>query len=195
MLISELTPVPVAALPIAEFRDHLRLGTGFSDDAVQDPLLERYLRAAIAAIEARTGKALFERTFLWKLSSWRGLQREELPVAPVSAIGSATIIEADGGETPIPATSYGLDVDTHHSAIVARGLGLPTIPVAGSVEIQFTAGFGTTWDDIPPALCQAVLILAADYHEHRHAEGDAMSVRVMQLIAPFRPMRLFGRRS
>lgn len=195
MLISELTPVPTADLPIAEFRDHLRLGTGFSDDALQDPLLERHLRAAIAAVEAKTGKALYQRSFLWKLASWRGLQREELPVAPVSAVLSVKIIEADGDETLVPATSYVLVEDAHHPAIVARGLGLPTIPVAGSIEIEFTAGLGATWADLPPELCQAVLVLAADYYEHRHGDGVAMSTRVLQLIASFRPVRLFGRRT
>ena len=55
MLVEETT-VPAAALPIAAFKDHLRLGTGFSEDTIQDSVLEGFLRAAVAAIEARTGK-------------------------------------------------------------------------------------------------------------------------------------------
>ena len=63
MLIEE-TAVSPAALPLAEFKAHLRLGTGFADDDIQDPVLESFLRAAIAAIEGRTGKMLLERIFL-----------------------------------------------------------------------------------------------------------------------------------
>ena len=35
-------PAALAALPVADFKDHLRLGTGFADDAVQDGVLEGY---------------------------------------------------------------------------------------------------------------------------------------------------------
>ena len=53
--------VPIVAffaLPLAALRDHLRLGTGFGDDSLQDGVLEQALRGAIAAIEGRTEKAL-----------------------------------------------------------------------------------------------------------------------------------------
>jgi uncharacterized phiE125 gp8 family phage protein len=63
MMLIEETTVPDAALPVAEFKAHLRLGTGFGDDALQDPVLRSFLRAAMAAIEARTGKVLITRPF------------------------------------------------------------------------------------------------------------------------------------
>ena len=55
------SPIPLAALPLAAFRDHLRLSSGFADDTTQDALLEQYLRAAIATVEGRTGRALIAR--------------------------------------------------------------------------------------------------------------------------------------
>ena len=61
MMLTEMTTVPGAALPVQAFKDHLRLGTGFSDDGMQDGLIEAYLRAAIAAIEGRIGKVLIAR--------------------------------------------------------------------------------------------------------------------------------------
>ncbi|MGC1487410.1 MAG: hypothetical protein WA784_06440, partial [Albidovulum sp.] len=71
MMLIEQTGVLTAALPVQEFKEHLRLGTGFADDTVQDTLAETYLRAALAAIEGRIGKALLERDFLLTLSRWR----------------------------------------------------------------------------------------------------------------------------
>lgn len=44
-------------------KDHLRLGSGFADDGMQDGLIEGYLRAAMAAIEGRIGKVLLARRF------------------------------------------------------------------------------------------------------------------------------------
>lgn len=56
MMLSEVTGVPQAALPVADFKDHLRLGTGFADDSVQDALAESYLRAAVSAIEGGSAR-------------------------------------------------------------------------------------------------------------------------------------------
>ena len=53
MMLVEQTSVTSESLPVTEFKDHLRLGTGFADDGIQDVVLESYLRASIGAIEAR----------------------------------------------------------------------------------------------------------------------------------------------
>ena len=71
MLLIEQSSVATGALPIAEFRDHLRLGTGFSDSGLQNDLIETTLRSAISAIEARIGKALIEKRYLQSVSAWR----------------------------------------------------------------------------------------------------------------------------
>ncbi|MEY2961928.1 MAG: hypothetical protein RLZ60_1758, partial [Pseudomonadota bacterium] len=71
MMLVEQTTVPLAALPVAEFKGHLRLGSGFADDGLQDGVLVAALRAAIAAIEARTGKILIQRDFSWTVYRWR----------------------------------------------------------------------------------------------------------------------------
>src|SRR6056297_1223845 len=63
MMLIEETTVPQSALPLGLFKEHLRLGSGFSDDGLQDGLLEGFLRSAMAAIEGRTSKVLIERDF------------------------------------------------------------------------------------------------------------------------------------
>ena len=196
MMLVEQTEVPTVALPIAEFRDHLKLGTGYPDDAAQDVLLEQILRAAIAAVERRTGKALFLRPFLWTLAAWRGIRREELPVAPVAQITELRIVEADGTPTVVPTSAYALQPDAQRPLLCAVGLALPTVPVAGRIEILFDAGFASGWAALPHDLTQAVLLLAAHFHENRHAVGadqSALPLGVEALLAPFRPFRLFGR--
>lgn len=111
MMLVEETTVPTSALPVAEFKDHLRLGSGFSDDGVQDAVLENYLRAAMAAIEARTGKILIEREFSWTLTAWRDDRRQPLPVAPVNAISSVTLLDMQGQETAMDPDRWYLEPD------------------------------------------------------------------------------------
>ncbi len=196
MILVEETPVPVSALPIAAFREHLRLGTGFPDDTAQDTLLENMLRSALSTIETRIGKAILRRRFIWQLTAWRGLRQEELPTAPVTAILEVEVIEPDGTVTLLKPDRYVLVQDAHRPAISARGLSLPTVPVGGRLEIRFEAGFAPDWPAVPNDLKQAVFILAADYYETRGGAGSSgIPARVAELLAPYRPLRLFGRRT
>ena len=93
MMLIEETPILTAALPVAELKAHLRLGSGFAEDSLQDPVLESFLRAAIAAIEARTGKILIAREFSWTLSDWRNAEGQAMPVAPVTEILELVLID------------------------------------------------------------------------------------------------------
>jgi uncharacterized phiE125 gp8 family phage protein len=71
MMLTEVTAVPQAALPVQALKDHLRLGSGFADDGRQDALLESHLRAAMAAIEGRIAKALIRAPVPLVLEDWR----------------------------------------------------------------------------------------------------------------------------
>ncbi|HEX8375908.1 MAG TPA: hypothetical protein VF606_12100 [Geminicoccaceae bacterium] len=195
MNLVELTEVPDAGLPLARLREHLRLGTGFPDDSLQDALLAGFLRAALAAIEGRTGKALLSRSFLLTLSAWRSPERQPLPAAPVSAIVSVTLTDATGAVTSIPLSALRLEEDAMRPCLLPVGGSLPTIPQAGAARIVLTAGYGPAWEDLPPDLAQAVLMLAAHYHEYRYDvafDGGCMPFGVTALIERYRPLRLSG---
>ncbi|MBN2906133.1 MAG: hypothetical protein JXJ18_05455 [Rhodobacteraceae bacterium] len=195
MMLIEQTTVPAAALPLERFKEHLRLGTGFADDGAQDALLEALLRAAMAAIEGRTGKVLLSRAFTWNLGAWRDPGRQALPVAPVTAIGALRIVDRLEVATVIAPETYRLERDTHRPRLSAVGTTLPTIPLGGSAEVEFEAGFGADWDGVPADLGQAVFLLAAHYHEHRHeaALGDGgMPFGVMALIERWRTVRILA---
>ncbi|MCA0272692.1 MAG: hypothetical protein LCH69_11585 [Proteobacteria bacterium] len=194
MMLSEVMPVPQGALPVAEFKDHLRLGTGFADDGVQDALAESYLRAAMAAVEGRTGKALIERAFLLTLPDWRWPDSQTLPVAPVAALASVTVLDRDGVAELIPPARYRLVADMQRPRIAAAGTVLPGVPQGGRIEIRFSAGFGPSWSDVPADLAQAVFLLAATYHEERHDAGAARGIPfgVTALIERWRTVRVLG---
>jgi uncharacterized phiE125 gp8 family phage protein len=194
MEVRETSSVPSVALPIAAFRDHLRLGSGFVDDTTQDGLLEAYLRAAIAAVEGRVSKVLLTRNFVLSLARWRDGYAQALPVAPVRAITGMTTIGLDLIPVTVDTNRYHLEVDAHRPRLVANGALLPNIPTGGAVEIAFEAGFGGTWAEVPADLAQAVFLLGAKYYEHRAGEGaDAeLPFGVMALIERWRSVRMFG---
>ena len=195
MNLTETTSPPSAALPVAELADHLRLGRGFADDGTQNALLEALLRASMAAIEARIGRALLERGFEWELSRWISDDRQGLPVGPVSAITSVVMVAADGGETVVDAADYRLHRDLYRPEL--RAARLPAVPHDGYVRIRFTAGFGAAWSDVPADLQQAVLMLSANYYEHRDEAGGtglSMPFSVLSLIEKYKTVRILGDR-
>ena len=194
MMLVEETTVPTSALPVAEFKDHLRLGSGFSDDGVQDAVLENYLRAAMAAIEARTGKILIEREFSWTLTAWRDDCRQPLPVAPVNAVSDVTLLDMQGQETVMDTDCWHLEPDMQRPSLQAVGACLPRLSTGGSVRIGMLAGFGPEWADLPADLAQAVMLLGAHYYEYRHdvsRSTPAMPIGVLALIERYRTVRLF----
>ncbi|GAB1479657.1 hypothetical protein MASR2M74_22220 [Paracoccaceae bacterium] len=194
MMLTELTSVPGAALPVQALKDHLRLGSGFTDDALQNGLIESYLRAAMAAIEGRIGKALIARTYKLVLEDWRQGNEQPLPVAPVSAIASVTVYDAANVATEIAANRWQLVADMARPKLAAVGVLLPVVPMDGRAEVVFTAGFGAVWSVVPADLAQAVLLLAAQYYENRHETGQAVGLpkAVQVLIERWRTVRVLG---
>lgn len=194
MLFEEVT-IPQEALPIDAFKAHLRLGTGFGTEDIQEPVLVSFLRAAIAAIEARTGKALIARAFSWTVSRWRNAQAETLPIAPVQQITGIELIDAEGQATALAPERYALETDAMRPRLLARGAGFAPIAHGGKAVIGFAAGFGPTWEDVPDDLAQAVFLLAAHYYEYRDETNLArgcMPFGVQTLIERHRAIRLFG---
>lgn len=195
MMLIEETTVPDAALPVEEFKAHLRLGSGFGHDSVQDAVLVSFLRAAVAAVEARTGKVLIERDFTLSVNLWRVDDAQILPVAPVAAVTAITALDRLGARREAGADQFWLERDAHQPRVRATGACLPAVPQAGAVEIAFRAGYGLGWSDVPADLAQAVMLLAAHYYEFRHettlSEG-CMPFGVTSLIERYRVMRLGG---
>ncbi|NBO21237.1 MAG: hypothetical protein EBU97_04745, partial [Rhodobacteraceae bacterium] len=170
MMLTEEEHLATEALPMAEVRAHLRLNTGFGDDGLQDGLIEGYVRAALATIEGRIGKALFARGFRLELAQWRYPDGQPLPLSPVARIVEVTLRGADGVETALPTSRYRLFADLQRARLVGCGSDLPDIPAGGAAVIRFVAGFGPGWSDVPADLQQAVLLLVAEFHDQRSEE-------------------------
>ena len=195
MLLTELTTISGAALPVQGLKDHLRLGTGFADSGMQDGLIESYLRSAMAAVEGRIGKVLITRQFRMTLEDWRDASEQALPVAPVSAVVSVTLYNMAGAATVIAADRYRLIQDNHRPKLAAAGYLLPTVPTDGRIEVVFDAGFGASWAQVPPDLQQAVFLMAGNFYEHRNEFAEAtpgLPYPVQALIERWRTVRVLG---
>jgi len=192
MILTEtaVTPPP---MPLSEFKTHLRLAAGFDNDDAEDSVLEVYLRAAIAAIEARIAQALMRRGFRLELACWDRDGGLTLPIGPVAAIDT---LEFVAGETVVAqdATATRLSPGTSRQRLTRDGgRALPLIPAGHIARLEFQAGHGAAWAAVPADLRQAVFQLAARAYEDRAAligPEAGLPAGVAALIAPHRPVRL-----
>lgn len=197
MLIEETAPA-TEALPVRALREHLRLGTGFeiAEDSAEDMALAGFLRAAIATIEARTGKVLLTRRFRMQLDDWRDRLGQTLPLAPVIMVEKIEIDDGLGTVTEVPPDHWRLLPHGQRPMILPAGVILPHVPRRGMVSLTFTAGFGDNWDQVPADLAQATIMLAARYYEDRSHDGTkgVMPFGVSALIERWRQVRTFAGR-
>lgn len=193
MMLVEETLVSDAVLPVDALKDHLLIGSGFAEGDLQDPVLVSFLRAALAAIEGRTSKALIARGFLMTIDDWASRSEQKLPVAPVQSVNEVSIIDAYGVATRLDPSTFRLQKDAFAARLRPMSTLLPSVPTGGSVEIRFDAGYGASFEAVPEDLKQAVLMLASHYYEYRAdtALGQGcMPFGVTSLIARYRPVRM-----
>ena len=148
---------------IAEAKAHLRLETGADDALVASLILTSRLH-----IEAALGLALTSQDFTLVLDRWPKSGVVEFPLRPVSAISAVRVLGSDGTPELLGPETYFLDAAGVPPKLVSAGVPWP-LPgrAAGGIEIDLTAGYGTTPADVPAPIRQAILLLVAHWYEHR----------------------------
>jgi uncharacterized phiE125 gp8 family phage protein len=193
MILTEVSPAPALAVLLDEFKAHLRLAHGFPDDGSEDAMLDLYLKNATSVVEVRTGKALIRRGFRLQVAAWSRDGHLVLPVGPVAAVDALSLVR--GAESvAVAAGAWMLVPGSFRQRLTgARGGALPAIPAGFRAELTFDAGFGATAADVPGDLRQAVMLLAAYYHENRQGDGvpgQGVPVAVQALLETRRPVRI-----
>ena len=173
-------PVEPGAAALGEAKAYLRIAGGD-----EDALVTRLIAAAIELCEQFTGQALLERGFVETLpagAAWRRLGR-----TPVGAVTSVEALAADGTASPLPVGAYAIDID-------AGGDGWVRVPSPGAarrLRVGYQAGLAAGWADLPQALRQGAVRLAAHLYAHRDSARDsAPPAAVTALWRPWRRLRL-----
>lgn len=152
----------------------------------EDALIEHLLATAADCCEQFTGRVLFVRGFAETLGRPQGMWRR-LARTPVRAITGAEIVDAAGGVSPLGAGAYAVDIDA-----CGDGWVRVTEPGgAGSVRVAYEAGLAGQWEDLPEALAQGAIRLAAHLYAVRD-EGDDRGppAVVSALWRPYRRLRI-----
>lgn len=182
---------PGPPVPAARLAEHLRLGSGFAEPSAEESLLELYLAAATAHVEARIGQALIARDYRLTVSAWDRAGHVVLPVGPVAALASAAFT-GPGGTVALDLGEIELAPGrTRQRVSGPGGAPLPPMPAGHAADFGFTAGHGATPEEIPSDLAEAVLLLAAHFYDDRAGQAaPGLPEAVAALLARHGPVRL-----
>ena len=189
-MLIEKAQIEDADLPLDAFKAHLRQGTGFGNDTLQDAVLTGFLRAAISAIETRIGKVLMQRIFEWRIGA--GAAGDAIPLNPVQAITAILVFDRYGNEQSVDVADYWIDQDAYTARL---GRSLPRVPAGGAIQLGLRVGMVETFAALPADLTQAIMMLAAHYYEYRNDTSlsqGCMPFGVTSLIERYRTLRLSG---
>lgn len=185
-----VTPPALEPVTLSEAKAYLRL-----DTADEDALVTRLVAAARHAAERATGRALITQSWRLTLDRWPGSRVIELPLPPLESVDGVTLIDDADVETPWPATNTVADLAAEPGRLALRDGVAPPLPGRdiGGLAVDFTAGYGAQPTDVPEALRQAMIRLAAHWFEHRdgwQAGRGVLPGDIEALFAPYRVARL-----
>jgi uncharacterized phiE125 gp8 family phage protein len=153
----------------------------------EDMLIAGLVLAAAELCEAFIGRPVLERDFTETIPAGRSWRR--LSHGPVRSIGQAETLSAEGTVQPLPAADYGIDIDSSGSGWIR----LTATGEIRRIRVGYRAGLAGAWADLPAALRQGILRLAAHFYTNRAPEGARGSeppAAVAALWRPFRRIRL-----
>jgi uncharacterized phiE125 gp8 family phage protein len=150
----------------------------------EDSIIGGLMFAAAELCEAFIGQAILvreQRETLLASAAWLRLGR-----TPVRAVTAVEAVPESGAPAPLDPGAYAIDIDAN-----ADGWIRVTSAAPRRVRVTYQAGLAAGWDQLPAALKQGMVRLAAHSYTHRSEETEREPpAAVTALWRPFRRLRL-----
>jgi len=179
-----IQPADLSGSALAELKDWL--GISRPDE---DALLIALLKTCLEMCEAFTGQAPLRHRVEERVPALAGCY--PLSSRPVEAVVSVEIVSEDNSRTMLGPDEYGLDRQTSGKA----NFRLHSHHKGQTIAVTLDAGIAATWDELPSAIRQGIIRLAAFHYRDRDRtggtkNGDAPPASVTALWRPWRAVRL-----
>lgn len=185
---SLITGPSVEPLDLEEVKKHLRFGS-----TTEDSLIDAWISAARQYFEDQTGRQLITATWEYWLDQFPGDGEIELPHPPLqpqadgppaTGVVSVKYRDTSGVLQTWAASNYVVVAPQGPQAsrgrvTLADGITWPsTQPIAGAVQIRYTAGYGRAAGDVPELIRTALYMLVGHFHRHRADSTEAALSRL-----------------
>lgn len=184
--LEQITAPLAEPLSLAEVKDALKV-----EQDEEDALLLRLITVARQRCEQYTGRVLMAQSWRLTLDEWPG-RIVDLPNPPLMAVTSVTIYAADDTPTVLDASVYAVDTAVAPGRIIHRTADAWSSPGRdyNGIEIDYQAGYGASWNEVPEALRQGMLHVIAQLYEARDGTAPTLPPAVLGLWQPYRLVRL-----
>ena len=166
-MLTELLPPPAEPVTLDEAKQFLRI-----DHDAEDGFIRTLIQSARERLEAYLNSAMITRLFRVSVPAAVEVRLPRWPVIMVDAV------RADDA----PTSQFHADLRKRPSTV--------SVFATEWIEIDFTAGYGETPDDVPAPLRQALLLLVAHAYERREDPPVSMPLMVDALTLPYRVVGL-----
>ena len=197
MAAPEASPVWLEAAKV-----HLRV-----EDTAENATIQDCIDSAVGHIDGPDGwlnRCLITQAWAVDLDGWWGLdcygvwrpRLLQLPLAPVSAISAVRYIDQSGVTQTLDPSNYHVFTGRDPGVQLITGFSRPALACHDrTVSIEFVAGYGDAWTDVPAQIRRALLLMTGDLYANRETvvSGDraasaeiVMTTTVESLLMPFR---------
>lgn len=170
--------VPEPAITLGEAQAFLRLETG-----EEEALAAGLIRSATELCEAFIGQAIISRDFVATVAGTG--QWERLGLTPVRSISLVEAVGPDGMAAALPSDQYAVDIDSAGDGWVRA-----TASSGTRFRVSGEAGMAADPNEVPEAIRQGILRLAAHLFSNRDGPDGEPPAAVTALWRPYRRMRL-----
>ena len=189
MALFKIAEPALEPVTVAEARAWLRVS-----HTSEDLLIADLISAARQDVENQTGLSLISQQWRMTFDNWPVGDMVQLPRGPVTGILAVTVYSANGTPSVVSPADYLLDMRSDPARLFFEKRGNPGRRMNG-IEIDFSAGFGTTGTSVPDMLNRAILLLVAHWYEFRgafRASDQPVSYPdgYLPLMRPYRKVRL-----
>lgn len=148
-----------------EIKSHLRL-----DTAIEDTLLESYLKAARQHVESLCGP-LITQTWLQYEEAWPSNNNLSIGNPRLQSVAAVKYTDDDGTQTTLDDSTYTVATEDNYrpAVVLYEDESWPSDGLwnVNPIEIEFVCGFGDSSEDVPEPIRLAILLLVANWYENR----------------------------
>ncbi|PHR59345.1 MAG: hypothetical protein COA43_09425 [Robiginitomaculum sp.] len=187
MALIELAPPNIEPIDLAYAKQFLRVD---GDD--ENTLITSFITLARSQVENIIGRTLITRAYKYS-GDLPNSTCLHLPRPPLLAVTSITLFDAAEQSAVIAPQQYTVNIrrDPGDVKLNTGSSWADFLTNPAQIEIQFSAGYGESADDIPLPIKQAILLLLAQHFEYRdHADHPSIPMMVDALLMPYRWVRL-----
>ncbi len=177
----------VEPVSLAEAKNYLRV-----EHEEDDELIGELIESARVQVEQAARRVLVTQQWRIVLDRWPASGWIVSPVNPLVSLDAARVFPFEGAAVSLVAAEFTINTASA-PAIIAFERGNVIAPgrTSGGIELDVTAGYGDSAEDVPAPLRQAIRLLVARNYEHRdRIEKDALPEAVHALIAAYRVAKL-----